>query len=397
MTLKPYALFIIGLIAFQSGCSQISQLTSQVTSQKSRPAPLKALKAVTPTIKVKTDWQVATGSAMGENKVHPLIDSQLVYVAGGVSASAWQKSNGKMLWRTAIGETVSAGVNGNYSTSNNTSTNSVFLGTTNGNAISLDAKTGKILWIERLSSEVLSVSTSSNNRVIFRTVDGKLHALKDNTGELIWQRSQRPPALSQLGAGVPLIVPPLVIAGFDNGKVAAYNIANGQGIWETILALPRSSTEPEQITDVDGKIKHLGNALFAASMNGSSAGINIENGKKAWSLAYSTPTGVNANQLGLYSSDDKGKVWKYDPQTGKPVWSMDDLERRLPSVPAIIGNSHIAVTDKQGNIHWINSANGKFSARSKGDPRGYSIEPEVDGMSIFVLGKGGILTKVTKR
>ncbi len=390
MTLKPYALLIIGLIAFQSGCSQLS-------SKKSRPAPLKVLKAVTPTIKATTDWQVATGSPMGENKVHPLIDNQLVYVAGGSFASAWQKSTGKMLWRTAIEETVSAGINGTYSATNNISNKQVFLGTTTGNAISLDAKTGKIQWIERLSSEVLSVSASINNRVIFRTVDGKLHALQANTGELIWQRSQRTPALSQLGAGVPLIVPPLVIAGFDNGKIAAYNIENGQGIWEASLALPRASTELEQITDVDGKIKHLGNALFAASMNGSSAGINIENGKKAWSRAYSTPTGVNANQSGLYSSDDKGNVWKYDPQTGEPVWSMDDLQRRLPSVPAIVGNSHIVVTDKQGNIHWINASNGKFSARSKGDPRGYSIEPEVAGNSIFALGKGGILTKATKR
>ncbi|GAA0395930.1 outer membrane protein assembly factor BamB [Cocleimonas flava] len=390
MTLKPYVLLLIGLFALQSGCSQI-------TGKKSAPAPLKALKAVTPTIKASTDWQIATGSAMGENKVHPFIDKQYVFVAGGTSASAWQKSNGKMLWRSAIGETISAGVNGNFSNSNTVNTNQVFIGTTNGNAISLDAKTGKILWIERLSSEILSVSASANNRVIFRTVDGKLHALQVTTGELVWQRSQRPPALSQLGAGVPILVPPLVIAGFDNGKVAAYNIENGQGIWEAILALPRASTEPEQITDVDGKIKQLGNALFAASMNGSSTGINIENGKKAWSRAYSTPTGVNANQLGLYSSDDKGNVWKYDPQTGEPVWSMDDLQRRLPSVPAIVGSSDIVITDKQGNIHWINATNGKFSARSKGDPRGYSIEPEVDGNSIFALGKGGILTKVTKR
>ncbi len=390
MTLKPYILLITALLAFQTGCSQI-------TGKKSHSVPLKALKAVSPTINVSTDWQITTGSAMGENKVHPFIDNKRVYIAGGTSASAWQKNNGKLLWRTAIEETISAGINGERRTAKNMSTNKVFLGTTNGNAISLDANTGKILWIERLSSEVLSVSASSNNRVIFRTVDGKLHGLQDDTGELIWRRSQRPPSLSQLGAGVPLMLPPLVIAGFDNGKVAAYNISNGQGIWETSLALPRVSSELEQITDVDGKIKQLGSALFAASMNGSSAGINIENGKKGWSRAYSTPTGVNANRWGLYSSDDKGNIWKYDPQTGDPLWSMDDLQRRLPSVPAIVGKSHLVVTDKQGNIHWINSNNGQFSARIKGDPRGYSIEPEVDGMSIFALGKGGVLTKVTKR
>jgi outer membrane protein assembly factor BamB len=145
--------------------------------------------------------------------------------------------------------------------------------------------------------------------------------------------------------------------------------------------------------DIDGKLKPLGNALFAASLNGSSSGINMETGKKAWSKAFSTPVGVNANSLGLYSSDDKGNVWRFDPRTGNPLWSMDDLQGRLPTVPALLGNSHLIIADKQGNIHWINAENGKFTARNKGDTTGYSVEPEVFENSVYTIGKGGVLNR----
>ena len=59
-----------------------------------------------------------------------------------------------------------------------------------------------------------------------------------------------------------------------------------------------------------------------------------------------------------------------NPNNGNPLWSMDDLQRRQPTVPALVGTANIVVADKQGNIHWINTQTGKFVARSKGDSAG---------------------------
>lgn len=381
------------------GCSQISKTTSQLVdkvSSRKRPAPLKQLEPVKPTINSKIVWQMQTGSNMGEYSVHPFLDSTAVYVAGGRSAQALRKNDGKTLWKASLGEIISAGMNGSFlSKVNRSSTNQVFLGTISGNAIALDAKSGKIQWIERLSSEVQAVSESHENRVIFRTVDGKIHGLSSSTGELIWQRSQPAPALTQLGSSVPVVVPPLVIAGFDNGKVAAYNLNSGKDVWEVTLALPRGFTDLERRIDVDGKIKPLGNALFAASLNGSYTGINMESGNQAWSRAFSSPNGVNANPTGLYTVDEKGNVWKFEPQSGDPMWSMDDLQKRLPTVPAIVNDSLLVVGDRQGNLHWINATNGQFVNRHKGDPAGYSVEPEVSGNEVYAIGKSGLLTKLT--
>ena len=387
--MKLHSLVIaVSLGLLLNGCS----ITSQVFGSKtSRPIPLKPLKVFTTSINTKKAWEVKTGSAMGDNKIHPFIDAQFVYIAGSQSASAWQKSTGKAQWKVDIGESISAGVNG----TSNVNNSQVFIGTNNGNAISLDAKTGKIQWIERLSSEVQSISPSKDGRVAFRTIDGKLHGLSSSTGELIWQQSQTSPALTLHGASVPILVGPLVVAGFDNGKVAAYQLQDGLKAWEIILAEARGTTELDRIIDVDGKLMSLGNALFGASLHGNIRGINLAKGATTWSNSFSTSTGVNVNTQGLYTSDDKGNIWRINPQTGAPAWKMDDLERYEPTLPALAGDSLLVIGDKKGNIHWVNAKTGLFVARNQGDPAGYSIEPEISGGSVYAIGKSGILSRIT--
>jgi outer membrane protein assembly factor BamB len=395
---KVKHLFLLTTLAslsfFLSACSgQQSFPGSQLLGgdKTARAIPLDALKKVTKSINAIKVWEVKTGSAMGENKVHPFINGNTVYVAGAQTASAWNKESGKLIWKTSIGETISAGVNGAFS---GTSTH-IYLGTVSGNAIALDASTGKVHWIERLTSEVLSVSANKDDRVVFRTNDGKLHGLSVSTGELIWKHSQSSPALTHLGASVPVIVNDHVIAGFDNGKIAAYQLSTGKQAWETTLALPRGLTELDRTIDIDGKIKVLGTALFASSLNGNAIGLEADAGNPVWLKPFSSSTGITANSDGLYSSDDKGNIWKLAPQTGEPLWKMDDLVRREPTLPSLASPSLLVVGDKQGNIHWVNAKSGKFVARIKGDLAGYSVEPEISDKGIYTIGKSGVLTKLT--
>lgn len=391
---------LISISILLSGCTQVKE-SKLFGGGKPKQVKLTALKEIKTTLKTTKAWQVNTANVMGENKIHPYIDNKTIYVAGGASASAYTTSNGKQVWKTQIGEKITAGVNGTLLSNPQTKRANkpfaaqIFLGTNSGNAISLDAKTGQIQWIERLSSEVLSVSGSENGRVAFRTVDGKIHGLNSKTGELMWQRSQKTPALTQLGAGVPIIIANLVIAGFDNGKIAAYDLQTGQPAWEVVLALPSGNSDLQQMVDVDGRIVALGNALFATSLNGSSTGINIAEGKQVWAKSFSSPTGLDVNNSGIFSSDDKGNVWSFDPQTGDPIWSLDDLVGRQPSVPMLIKNNLLVVTDIEGNIHFLNATDAKFRARQKGDLKGYSVEPLVSGNSVYLMGKTGLLSKFT--
>ncbi len=372
------------LAVMATGCSTFQQATSQVLPAKDTNPP-KPLKEFRPTAKVGTLWQVSTGSGSGRDYVHinPFVDATMVAVGGGRLVSAWNKTNGARLWQTPIDEEVTGGVSGGEG--------SVFVGTGNGNAIALDSQSGKVRWIQQLSSEVLAVSPPSNGIVVFRSSDGRLSGLSTQSGEILWQQLRQSPVLSLRGAGTPILVGRMVIAGFDNGVVTAFDLQNGHALWEVTLSIPRGSSDIDRIIDVDGKIKALGEALFAASYNGQIAGINMRTGSIGWSAPYSSYAGVDADPNGLYTTSTNGDLWKLEPREGKPIWKMDDFERRQPTAPTLVGN-YVVIGDKEGYLHWINTASGEMAARIRGDNAGYTTSPVLDGNVIYAFGTSGVLS-----
>lgn len=378
--MRSLATLITGLFlaASLTACSSFSSLMPAKDSN-----PPKELTALQATANAQTLWKVSTGNSdKAYVRLYPYVDEALVIVAGGGSASAWDKRTGASIWKTPISEEITGGVNGGEGL--------IFLGSSEGSAIALDRQTGKVRWIEHLNSEVLSVSAASKGRVIFRTGDGQLSGLSTQTGEIVWQQIRETPALSLRGAGIPLIVSGAVVAGFDNGTVTAFDVETGTGLWEAILSVPRGSSDVDKIIDVDGRIKPVGSALFAASYNGQIAGIRLQDGALGWSQPYSSYAGVDADASGLYSTDVEGNLWKINPQTGAPIWKMDDLQRRTPTAPTILG-SYLVVGDYAGYVHWINSSNGQTVARLQGDTAGYTVPPVSDGQVIYTFGKSGVL------
>ena len=354
-------------------------------------APIvKPLKTIAKNVNAQTLWQVSTGTNVSNVRIRPFINNTAIYTANGVTLSAWNKTTGAALWSNPVGRLISGGINGDEAT--------VFAGTRDGNAVAIDAKTGKNKWVAELGTEVLAVSSASQGRVVFRTIDGKLHGVNSANGEVVWQRQQRTPQLSYYGASVPIVVDKGVIAGFDNGKLAAYDLNSGKPIWELTLSVPKGSSELDQLVDIDGRLKPLGNALFASNNNGRMVGVNMGSGKVGWAKVFSSITGADANASSVFSADENGHIWKIQPLDGKSLWSQDDLENRQPTTPTLTtSGSHAVIGDKQGNLHWINTQTGLFTARISGDPAGYNIPAVKNGDVVYAFGRGGVLTAIRSR
>lgn len=390
-TYLKHSLLTVAISVAVAGCSGQSFPGSQLLGGQQNayvPPKIKALKPVTAS--VKTLWQVKTASSVSSVRIHPYVNDVAVYTASGGTVSAWNKTTGRALWSNPVGELISAGVNGGEG--------KVYVGTRSGKALALDANTGKILWIAPLGTEALAVSESSNGNLALRTIDGKLFGLDSNTGEQVWVRQQRTPQLSSYGASVPIIVDNGIIAGFDNGKVAAYLLKTGKPIWEVTIATPQGGSELDQIVDVDGRLKPLGNALFTSSINGRILGANMVNGNVVWSDVLSSYTGADADTKGVYSTDATGRIWKYGPLNGQKAWDNSDLENRQPTAPTIVaGGSRIVVGDRQGNLHWLDTTNGQIVSRTTGDPAGYQVPVAVSGNTLFAFGRSGVLTALSNQ
>ena len=392
--LPPYvlnSLLIVSASLAVVACSGQSIPGSQLFGQNVYVAPiLKPLKAIESNVNAEKLWQINTGTNVSNVRIHPFANSSSIVTANGVTVSAWDKSNGTKLWSTPLGELVSGGINGDDST--------VFAGTRNGKAVALDAKTGKTKWVSALGTEVLAVSRASQGRIVFRTIAGKLYGLNSDNGETMWERQQRTPQLSFYGASVPIIVDKGVIAGFDNGKLAAYSLLSGKPIWEVTLSVPKGSSELDQLIDIDGRLKPLGNALFASNNNGRLAGINMGNGNVGWAKVFSSISGADANSNHIFSADEKGHIWRIQPLNGKSDWKQDDLENRQPTTPIITrSGSHAITGDRQGNLHWVDAESGKITARIDGDPAGYHVPVLIVDDIAYALGRGGVLTAIRSK
>ncbi|HPE61839.1 MAG: outer membrane protein assembly factor BamB [Thiothrix sp.] len=380
-----------------SGCSFFSNKDD--TNEAVPLDPPKALKALEAARTVRTLWSVTldrkgpstgglswgfgSGSTGKVVKLYPWVDEQQVIVAAGSQVRAFDKQTGAPRWSTPVDTVVSAGVSG--------ADGLILVGTGNGNAIALDAGNGAVRWVEKLNSEIQSVAPPHNGRALFRSVDGSLSALDSTTGELLWTQTRSASGgLTLYGAGVPVVVSTLAVAGFDNGSLAAFELDSGKPVWETLLSAARGPSERDRITDVDGRIKVVGSALFAGAYGGRLAGINLQNGQLAWERPFSTSAGLDADTGGLYVTEQNGDVWKLNPQSGEPVWKQDDLQYRRPTAPTLSGD-YLVLGDFEGYLHWISQQDALIYARLRGDPAGYSVPPLADGNVIYTFGKGGIL------
>ncbi|MEZ5535768.1 MAG: outer membrane protein assembly factor BamB [Thiolinea sp.] len=373
-----------------SGCDTLRGMVDIITPSGQSTAKTQELKALAdfkPAVNLATRWQVNTGhSSKHYSRIFPYLNETAVFVAGGESVSAWNKANGGGLWKTPVSEKITGGVNGGGG--------QVFVGTADGSAIALNAANGQVQWAERLSSEILAVSNADQGVVVFRTADGKLNALSATSGEMIWQRKKPVPALTIRGGGVPVALGGIVVAGFDDGTVTAFELKTGRGLWETILSVPRGSNDIEQITDVDGRLKILGSALFATSYSGRIAGIDMQNGKPAWVKNFASHVGVEANQQSLFAVSREGEIWRLNPQTGEAYWKSENLQTRSPTTPTLAGD-YLVVGDIEGYLHWLNAENGQTAGRLRSDPKGYNTPVVADGNMVYSFGKSGILAAHT--
>lgn len=390
--IKPLSIIGLSLIVAMgmSGCSTLGKV-NVFKGKKAKTLPPTPLKTINTSLNASVAWQVSTGGFSKSEyvKIHPAIDSNYIYVAGGAGISAWDKRSGGGLWKASVANTVTGGVGvGNAA---------VFLGTGNGNAIALDKSTGKPRWVQSLSSEILAVSDETMGMVVFRTTDGKLHGLSVATGEVIWQQSRKPPLLTLRGTSVPIVADNKVIVGFDDGRVIAFDVLDGRQVWEAILAVPRGRTDLDRIVDIDGKMQLVDSHLYAASFNGQLAAINVNSGAIKWSTGFSTNSGVAGDRENIYTANDQGDVYRVMAANGNPFWKMDDLVRRQPTAPALIGSQNIVIGDFAGYLHFVNAIQGQFVARLRGDVSGYTVSPVVDGNTVYAFGKRGVLTAVVVR
>jgi outer membrane protein assembly factor BamB len=361
-----------------TGCSWVG------SDEKEEGTPAELID-IEPTRRIREAWDAGLGEGTEFMRLAltAASDGTRVYAAASDGrVSAFNAASGDRFWRKKTKLPLSGGpaVGSGY----------VVVGSTDGQVVALRAEDGAEAWRVSVASEVLAAPAIGPDQAYVRTVDGKLIALKLADGSQSWFAQQTMPRLSVRGTGSPVVASSMVICGFDNGRVAAYDINDGTQIWDLLLAPPSGRTEVERLSDLNGTVLVLGDDVYAVGYQGQLSALARESGQVLWTREASSYNGVGADAANLYISTDNGEVVAVERSSGRELWRYTELQNRDLTAPTPFGSS-VVVGDFEGYLHWFAAGTGEPEARVRAGSARITAAPLVVNDMIYVLTDDGDL------
>ena len=297
-------------------------------------------------ITVQTTWRHKTGVYNEHLRLRPSVHNNVIYACGSEGyIVAINANNGSIVWYTNIKSPISGGIEANHQLA--------VVGTLDGEVVALSSKNGKSLWRTKISSEILSPPKISGTTVLVRTIDGKLTALSSQNGQRLWIYQRAVPALTLRGTSTPIIVNDKAIVGLDNGLLLALTLRDGRLLWENPLHQPQGKTELERLVDIDTELVVSNNTVYAVTIQGQLAAVDLHSGRTKWNRQLPSLTGLAADSSRVYATDNKNKLWAIDSVTGELFWEQNDLMDYELTGPVVWGRYLVVGILKGMYISWI--------------------------------------------
>jgi outer membrane protein assembly factor BamB len=345
-----------------------------------------ALTSYTPAANITNLWTTNVGSGTDDLGLRFAIGyaNGVLYTtdaSGDVYATNAQ--DGSNVWQVSVDKNITAGVGvGN---------GIVVVGTSDGTVIALSAKTGKQLWLADVGNQMLAPAQISNNIVVVKTVADKLIALDSKSGHQVWNFITEAPTLILRLGSTPQIADGTVYTGFASGRLVALNLQLGTIRWQKQIATPQGVNDVQQMIDIDADPVLRSQRVYVATYQGRIAALNTANGQGVWDHSISTYTGLDADVNSVFVTDAKGHIWSFAARTGQVNWLQKKLQARILSAPALLGN-YLLVGDAEGYLHVIDKQTGQFATRVEvSDADAISSKPIVAANHAYVLTNNGEL------
>lgn len=373
---------LVALAWLLSGCSTIKGWFGYGDNG---PAPAPLVKLHTH-VHLKVLWSASVGDGSGGQyvKLVPAVDGGRIFAcARDGRVAAFDTKTGKRLWEANTKAPISGGVG--------VGDGLILVGTAKAEVIALDEKTGKQRWRVPVSSAVLSAPQVKAGVVVAQTQDGTVDGLSAADGHQLWVYDRSVPVLSLRGTATPTFFQGAVLTGFASGKLVALSLKHGDLIWATTVAEPSGRSELARMVDIESQPKVAGDTVYAVTYQGRVAAFNVTNGNPIWARKMSSYAGLSVDGSNVYVTAANGDVWALAKGSGASIWKQHKLYYRDLTAPTPFGH-YVAVGDLQGYLHLLSKSDGSLQARIRvGDSR-ILAAPLVVGDTIYTYGAGGRLS-----
>jgi len=295
----------------------------------------------------------------------------------GGTVMAMQADTGKEVWRTRVGDKLSAGVgsDGRFAA----------VVTRENELVVLDA--GKIAWRQQLGSRVNTSPLVAGERVFVMGLDRSVQAFDALDGRKLWTYQRPSDALTLAKAGIVTAFKDTLLIG-QGSKLVGIDPLQGTQRWEVTIASPRGTNEVERLADLVAPALRVGDVVCARAFQSAVACVNAERGSLLWTRNIGGIDGLGGDDQIVVGVDASDRLTAWRAADGTVAWTGETLLYRDLSPPLGLGKTLI-VGDLDGMVHWLSRDSGEEVLRLPTDGKPIRVAPVSSGLTVLVVTSNG--------
>ena len=349
---------------------------------------------------VKRAWTYKLGGSNGRGSAllnPPVVHSGRIFAVNteGEVVSLDARS-GKRLWAVELPFTKKkeAKVSGGLAVLGNL----LFVTTGDGQVFALTASTGKQAWKIDLGVPLRAAPTVEGERVFVVSHDNRLFALNALDGALIWTHSGMDETLGLLASAAPASSNGAVVVPYSSGEVYVLRASDGRYIWHDTMTSPFTGQDPEStVTAIAAPPVIADGLVYAVGLNGGLSAYGLANGQRFWRVDVLTSQMPIVAGMQMFVLTEKGEMVAMNRRDGAIRW-VSELNKGLPEIeggrywsgPVLAGGRLIVVSSDGYAVSVKPESGEKISTAELDEP--VTLAPIVaDGGLYFLTDNGRII------
>lgn len=327
----------------------------------------------------------------------PVVSNGRIFVLDAVlNVRAYDAETGNELW--AVG-TAPQGEHDGFGGGLAADGDRVFVAGGHGQALALEASTGRFFWRKELPGPVRSAPTVRSGQLFIVTVDNRLIALRTEDGERTWDVPGGLAGAGLLGGASPAANDEAVVAALTTGEIMAVLTANGREVWRNSLAALRRYDFGAKLSEIAGDPVMADEVIYASSAAGRTAAFSLRTGNAIWEQRVGSPQTPWLAGEWLYIVTTDAELVCLDRRRGFVRWVMalpryEDPEDKTGEYfyagPVMAGGNLILVrSDGQLSVHSPETGAQTGTIGSEGDA---ILPPVIANQTLYILANDGTLT-----
>lgn len=325
---------------------------------------------------VRLAWTSKTGAVNFPLDVKVSGNTVFVASSDGVVMSL-DAVTGAQQWRTSVGAEIAAGVgsDGRFTA----------LVTRANELITLDG--GREIGRQILPAQSFTAPLVAGGRIFVLAADRSVTAFDVQSGRKLWIQQRPGESLVLRQAGVLLAVGDTLVAGLS-GRLVGINPLNGAIRWESAIASPRGTNDIERLVDLVGRVSRVGDVVCARAFQANVGCANATQGTLLWTKPALGWVGVHGDESHVFGTESDGKLVAWRRSDGERVWVSELLRYRGLTAPLVVGRS-VAVGDETGLVHWLSRLDGTALTRAPTDGSAVVAAPVLAAGTVVVVTRSG--------